>query len=234
MAWILLACTAHAPVDTAAPTSDTGTTAEPAENWLSMLGSVHSPWSDDGLSGVEIVDLDRPSRNTVTQDDGSWTLLEPPVSYVSLRFTRDTFLPVQIWISPWEALSPSFPYPITMGDEAALSQLYAQVGASPQPGKALVMVDVLDIEMSCIQDAPVEVSSAYDGAWQEYETGQWREANLSNADRSDLMFVNTDPGPVQFTVTDPDGNPCVGPENVVLVGNESTQVSFYCDYKVQR
>ena len=73
----------------------------------------------------------------------------------------------------------------------------------------------------------VTVPGAYEAGWPEVEDGGWVEANLSTADRTDLMFLNVEAASVHITVVAPDGTPHAGREAVLLLADEIRQVSFY-------
>lgn len=217
--WLLLAlgcAESDPPVDTS--------------GWATIYGHVRQPTSDDGLAGVEVVDTARPGVRGASGADGRWEVAAAPEPYVTLRFTKAGYLPVQAWIAPEEAIDPAHEYPMRMGDEAVVSMLYANFGGTYARGRGVLFVDAMDPGMSDIFGATVEISSAHDGVWREDEDGTWVAENLTNEDRADLLFVNVAPGPVTITMVAPDGTPCELPPDLVVLADEITQVSGYCTY----
>ncbi|MFN7147274.1 MAG: hypothetical protein ACK4YP_26135, partial [Myxococcota bacterium] len=122
------------------------------------------------------------------------------------------------------------PYPMRLGDAATLEGLYAMLGATREPGRALLLVDAMDPVMSDIFGAEVAISSDHDGAWREAVDGTWVPENRTNEDRMDLLFLNVAPGPVTITGVAPDGTPCEPPPGVEVIADEVTHVSIYCSY----
>lgn len=224
---LLLACTSDKLDDSGAGSVPTTTA---TSGWPLMLGIIREADSEVGLGGVSVVDVDRPSIRTTTGADGTWTLADAPVPYVTLRFTGAGLVPVEAWINPLEAVDPRFPYPMRMGGTAAVDDLYRRVGATREPGKVLLFVDAMDTAMSYIEGASVEISRAYESSWREEVDGRWVRSNLSTDDRTDLMFINVDPGPLSLVIVAPDGAPCEGPPDVVLHADELAQVSHYCAF----
>lgn len=218
---LLLACAGEGPdADTSVDT----------DGWVTLYGRVGAPTDNSGLPGIDVVDLARPDARTVTAEDGTWSLLDAPVPHVTLRFTKTGYLPVQIWITPEEAMDPAQPYPMRLGDAATLDGLYAMLGVTREPGRALLLVDAMDPTMSDIFGATVEISSDHDGSWREDASGEWLPENRTNEDRMDLLFLNVAPGPVTLTGVAPDGSPCEQPPGVEIVADEVTHVSVYCTY----
>jgi hypothetical protein len=196
---------------------------------ITLYGYAKAASTGGPLVGARAWSVAAPGRVAVSDGAGEWSLRADDTAWLHLRSEADGMLPMDAWIDPQEITDPAWPYPYTLGSADDLDGLAASFGEGPSaPGTAVLFVDAMDPRMRDLAGAVVEVDGPHSAPWREHAPGEWDNEPLTTEDRFDLLYFNVPAGPLQLRATDPLGEPCEVPPDIVIEASTIAQVSVYC------
>jgi hypothetical protein len=216
---------ADSDADTDADTdTDTGGGGEFAIHGMALTAGTGTP-----IAGVTVTNTADPTETAATDADGKFTITVTPQPTMVLRGEKSGLLNVSMWLDPQQGANPDTPYRFGMASQSDLDNLNSRLGLDIDIAvEGFIALNAVDESYQTIEGATVSVDVPVEAIRRPVPGGSFDSVAETPADGRDLFILGVPPGPVNITVTSPEGLTCVMPMAFTVSANEITRVSAYC------